>query len=667
MRKNMLKEDTPGYKLLIVEDNPGDHDLVTEYLDMAGLAFRAENAPTLDDAITMFQDRAFDLAILDLGLPDSQGLDTLNTFIRRFPRTPVIALTGQDDDELARLAIHEGAQDYLIKGKISPDQMMRAIRYAIERKNIENELEAIYDNAPVLMMLVNQDRTILRLNEMATAFAQRSEAELIGLRGGDALHCLHSRQDPQGCGFAPYCSQCGVRNAVLYTLETGERVQNLETSFPISQDGESNEVFLSVSTSLITINRGLRVLVCIQDITERKLADAEKQRLEEQVRQGQKMESIGRLAGGVAHDLNNMLTPILGYSELLLMEVSDADARESVQEIHSASLRAQNMVSQLLAFGRKQTLQVQKVDLNDTLTDLEKLLRRTIREDIEIAMHLDEELPNVQADVGQIEQVIMNLAINAQDAMPGGGKLIFETHQVELDTEYVAKHPEAKTGSHVLLAIHDTGQGMDKETVDQLFEPFFTTKEKGKGTGLGLATVHGIIKQHGGNIWVYSEPGIGTTFKVYLPVVEQEIADNMDQATQSEKNEGTETVMVVEDDPNVRKLTTNLLKQHGYSVISASSGNECLEKLSEYTGPLDLLLTDMIMPEMNGKDLFEQVKQSFPRIRVLYMSGYPQDVISKNGVLGPEINFIQKPFTVQNMAAKVRVALDGPIPPGSCQ
>ncbi len=396
------------------------------------------------------------------------------------------------------------------------------------------------------------------------------------------------------------------------------------------------------------------------DITSRKQAEEEKKRLEEQFHQAQKLESVGRLAGGVAHDLNNLLAPILGYSELLLEGMNAVDtSRKPLEEIANAGTRARALVGQLLAFSRKQALQFQLIDMNQLLKDFENLLRRALREDIAIDWHPAGSLPKVQGDPGQLEQVVMNLAVNAQDAMPDGGRLIIETSRVELDENYAGRKRGVLPGAYVMLAISDTGTGMDADTMEHLFEPFFTTKGKEKGTGLGLATSYGIVKQHGGNIWAYSEPGMGTTFRVYLPIAgETGNASPVLYPLPQKSRRGSETILIVEDDPQVKTLTATMLQKMGYRVLTAENGQEALAVLQAHESRVHLLLTDVIMPNMNGRKVFEQAACIFPEIKVLYMSGYTDDVIAHHGVINPDVDFIQKPFTAKALAAKVREVLD---------
>jgi len=391
---------------------------------------------------------------------------------------------------------------------------------------------------------------------------------------------------------------------------------------------------------------------------DRKQTEEGQKKLQAQLIQARKIESIGTLAGGVAHDLNNLLSPIIGYSEMLRDDLDSEDARrDSMDEIISAGLRARDLVRQLLAFSRKQILEFKPVNLNKVAAGLEKLLQRTIREDIQMEFDLTSDAGVVMADIGQIEQVIMNLSVNAADAMPEGGKLTIETNKVYLDEEYTKHHQSAKPGEYMMLAISDSGYGMDEATREKIFEPFFSTKGD-KGTGLGLATVYGIVKQHGGNIWVYSEPGKGSTFKIYLPVVET-FKSEENSATETTRNlKGSETILIVEDSDQVRRLAGSVLERNGYKVLTAKDGAEALEAMATHDRPVNLLLTDVVLPGMNGREIYEKAAETFPSVKVLYMSGYTDNVIAHRGVLDEGVQFIQKPFTVHGLAAKVREVLD---------
>jgi len=396
---------------------------------------------------------------------------------------------------------------------------------------------------------------------------------------------------------------------------------------------------------------------------ERKQAEEGKEALQEQLRQSQKMEAIGQLAGGVAHDFNNILTVIHGYSELVINSLDASNPiRDDVKEIKAAADRASALTRQLLAFSRKQVLQLKVLDLNSLVSNMVKMLRRMIGEGIELTTLLSDDLGTIKADPGQIEQVILNLAVNAKDAMPKGGKLTIETANVDLDQDYADLHLNVVPGPYVMLSVSDTGVGMVSEVREHILEPFFTTKEKGKGTGLGLSTVYGIVKQSGGNIWIYSEPGQGSTFKIYLPRVEEEV-DSMLQSSSvgTRSQQGSETILLVEDEKMVRTLAQTILRRNGYNVLEAENGEEALRVVEEQKGkPINLMLTDLIMPRMNGRELSDHLKPLLPGIKVIYMSGYTDEAVSEHGMLAPGIEYIQKPFPPDALVKKVRSVLDRP-------
>ena len=379
--------------------------------------------------------------------------------------------------------------------------------------------------------------------------------------------------------------------------------------------------------------------------------------LEAQLAQAQKMEAIGRLAGGVAHDFNNLLTVILSYSDLLLEDLpQDAATRDDIEQIRKAAQGASALTRQLLAFSRQQVLQPKIVDLNAAITGIEKLLARVLREDIQLRCALAPDAGTVKVDPGQLEQVLMNLAVNARDAMPNGGRLTIETANVDLDETYVQAHPVAAPGRYVMLAVTDTGVGMDAVTQARIFEPFFTTKDAGKGTGLGLATVQGIVQQSGGFIWVYSEPNHGTCFKVYLPRLDAPVSKAEDAA--GDAMHGTETVLVVEDMAAVRAVTCEMLKRFGFTVYDAADGITAVQIAEQLTGRIDLLLTDVVMPDINGRDLASRFRKTRPELKVLFMSGYTDDAVVRHGILQEGIAYLQKPFTPKSLVRKVREVLD---------
>jgi len=401
------------------------------------------------------------------------------------------------------------------------------------------------------------------------------------------------------------------------------------------------------------------ILAIGYDITERKRAEAEKEKLQTQLSQAHKMESVGRLAGGVAHDFNNMLGVILGHVEFALEKAEQGhELHADLKEIQTAATRSAAITKQLLAFARKQTISPKQIDLNDTVETMLNMLRRLIGEDIDLVWKPFAYLWPVKMDPSQIDQILANLCVNARDAISGVGKLTIETGRKTFDEAYCKEHPGFIPGDFVLLAVSDNGCGMDKDTLDNLFEPFFTTKEVGKGTGLGLATIYGIVKQNNGFINVYSEPGQGTTFKIYLPRL---VADeDMDKAVPEKKAAagGTETILLVEDEPAILRMTRMMLERKGYSVLPAATPGEAIDLAKTHADKIHLLMSDVVMPEMNGRDLAGQITALYPGIRLLFMSGYTADVIAHQGILDEGVAFIQKPFSMADMTVKVREILD---------
>ncbi|HKV40061.1 MAG TPA: ATP-binding protein, partial [Blastocatellia bacterium] len=443
-----------------------------------------------------------------------------------------------------------------------------------------------------------------------------------------------------------------ARSSFLALLESRKRLERFEEDLR-RRDGTTIHVIENVIGSFDAQGRLTEIRGYLMDDTERR-------KIEEQLRESQKLEAIGRLAGGIAHDFNNVLTVVLGYSQLMLRKMprSDPGYAEAL-EIRVAGERAAALTNQLLAFSRRQILQPTVLNLSDVVANLDKMLRRIIGEDIDLITVADPAAGMVKADPGQIEQVIINLAVNARDAMPDGGRLTIETANVYLDESYAANHISVKPGAYVMVAVSDNGAGMDEEIMSHIFEPFFTTKESGKGTGLGLSTVYGIVKQSGGNIWVYSEPERGSTFKVYLPCVDEDVNPAVHPRLAESEHRGTEIVLLVEDETPVRQLAVRGLREAGYTVLEASGATEALRLIAEPANQqIEIVVTDVIMPGMGGKELADQVKTIRPDVKVLFVTGYTDNAIVHHGYLDAGIDVLQKPFTPSALARRVREVLD---------
>ncbi len=627
---------TQPITVLLVEDNPGDARLILELLgEVQAQAFDLERVDRLDDALARLAHAAVDVVLLDLGLPDSQGIETFRRARRAVPDEPIVVISGLDDEKIALEAVRAGAQDYLVKGRIEGQLLARVLRYAIERKRAEESLRA-------------------REAHYRTILENIADGVLITDRQGRYLDV-----NPRACEVTGYPREELLRLDTTDTYLPEERAGVSPRLADIARSGSASyeRSLLRKDGAVITVEVNARalpggsLLATLRDVTDRK-------RLEEQLRQAQKMEAVGRLAGGVAHDFNNVLTAIFGYADLLTEEFPAGSlARQDIEEIRKAATRAAALTRQLLAFSRQQVLAPVVLSVNDLVDDVDKMLRRLVGEDVELRLTLASDAGNVRADSGQLQQVIMNLVVNARDAMPTGGKLLIETAHAELTEQYAELRPAVIPGRYVMLAVSDTGVGMDAQTKARIFEPFFTTKEKGKGTGLGLSTVYGIVKQSGGYVWVYSEPGHGTTFKLYLPRVDAP-AEPQAPPREAATVTGTETILLAEDDEILRPLTKGLLAKLGYTVLEAESADQALAVAGARQGPIHLLLADVVMPGASGRELARRLAQSRPETRVLYVSGYTDDAIVHHGMLEPGLNFLQKPFTPAALARKVREVLD---------
>lgn len=508
-------------------------------------------------------------------------------------------------------------------------------------KRSEAKYRELFENANDLIYTHDLTGKFTSLNHAGERLTGYTEAEAASMNISDIV-------DPE------FLEQA---KASLKSKITGAPPPIFETEI-VAKDGR--RVPLEISTRLVYEGgKPVGVQGIGRDISERRAAQEALRLSEDQLRQSQKLESIGNLAGGMAHDFNNMLTAINGYSDLILRKIPlDDPIRQNVKEIRKAGERSAELTSQLLAFSRRQILQPHVLDLNDVIAETSDMLKRLIGEDVDIKTNLARDLDKVEADPGQLSQVLVNLVINSRDAMRDGGTIVIETSNVLLDAEYASRHIDVTPGNFVMLAVSDTGTGMDEVTQKRVFEPFFTTKSVGRGTGLGLSTVYGIVKQSGGNIWVYSEPGMGTTFKIYLPQVDSAATRAAWENSQQDMQLGSEAILLVEDEETVRNLAKEILEACGYTVVEASNGTAAVEFINSTEKDFDLLITDIVMPSMGGRELAEHVTAKYPAIKILFTSGYTDDAVLRHGIIDEGTNFLQKPFTFDALSRKVRSLLD---------
>lgn len=656
---------TKALRALIVEDSEDDADLLLHELRRGAYEPTHARVETAETMRAELSGRPWDIVLSDFSMPKFDAFDALALLQDLGLDLPFIIVSGTIGEDRAVAAMQAGAHDYILKGNLK--RLVPAVKRELEqagqrraRRQAYDELRDARATEARLGRLLDESSDEFHVFDAETLrFVQTSAGARRNLGYKEAEL---SRMTP--VDVSEYTLQEVV--AFLEPLRTGEREGLRVETFMRRKDGSKYPVEMRLQ---YVASEEPPVFVTIaQDITERRV-------LEGQLQQAQKMEAIGHLAGGIAHDFNNLLMTISGYGQLLASDLDPADERHvHAERILNASDRAARLTRQLLALSRRQVLHPEVLNLNSVVQGIDALLRPLIGDTILLTIALDPELGSVRADPSQLEQVIMNLITNARDAMSAGGRLTIETANVELDNAYLTSHTDAQPGLHVMLAVSDTGIGMDTATMAQLFEPFFTTKEPGKGTGLGLATTYGIVKQSGGNIWVYSEPGVGTTFKVYLPRIEgdERVGETPDRPifeTPERLENGTplggnEVVLLVEDDAEVRALVEMMLTELGYTVLSAPDGATALD-VAAATDTIALLVTDVMMPGLRGPELVESLGAFHAKLRVLYISGYPAEAVGNHDLLERGANYLEKPFTREALARIVRKIFDGPEPDGA--
>jgi PAS domain S-box-containing protein len=637
--------------ILVVDGNDRLAKLVEKYLRRDG--FRTAVAGSGAAAVEALARSPADLLLLNLKLPDMTGEDLLRTLTERNQIVPHIVLVEHGDEKRAAAQLRNGALDYLMKDgallELLPPVVRRAVEQ-LERRKLLQDAEIAYEHLrrhyELILQAAGEGICGLDLSGRIT-FVNPAALRLLG----------YESQDLIGADLAALAERpvAGAHGRVRDALAANTTFRSQDQVF-WRKDGSCFPIEYT-STPIREQNLQIGSVFVFKDISQRRA-------LEEQYRQSQKLEAVGRLAGGVAHDFNNLLTVVAGYTDLLAANSSlDSRAKEAVKEVQKAADRAITVTRQLLAFSRKQMLQPRPVNLNASIAEINKLVQRLIGEDVTLVNRLAENLPPVLADPGQIEQVIINLAVNARDAMPRGGTLTITTGPVTVDLTAASNQPGLRPGKYALMTVADTGHGMDAQTKARIFEPFFTTKEAGKGTGLGLATVYGIVGQSGGHIDVQSTIGQGTTFRVLWPQaagpVKSPTAPSIDLTVLG----GTETILLVEDEDAVRRLASKVLAGYGYRVIEAGDGAEAEQLGKRSAEYLHLMITDVVMPGISGLELAQRLAPLRPKMKVLFMSGYADDAITRRGVLAEDAAFLQKPFPPEVLARRVREVLDGTLEP----
>jgi PAS domain S-box-containing protein len=630
-------------RILMLEDVPVDAELVEHELHNIGVRFALKRVETKNSFVKEFTEFKPHIILADYSLPAFDGISALEIVRNHDSDIPFIFVSGSIGEEKATETLRMGATDFVLKEKLSrlAPVVQRAL-HEVEEKNkrrkAEELIKSIFETIREGLIVIDPEYKILSANR---AYCEQIKRPINDIIGRNCYKVAHRLDRP--------CFESGIECPVKHTLETGEIFTTIHNHY----NKEKTPINLEIKSYPMKDAKGniISVIETVNDITERAA-------LENQLRHAQKLKGIGQLAGGIAHDFNNILTAIIGYGNLLMTRLGgDEQSSRYLEDILAASERAVQLTQGLLAFSRKQIINPRAVNINEIVRSIERLLSRIIGEDVELKTILSPKDVIAMVDTGQMEQVIMNLCTNARDAMPDGGILTIETETIEMDSEYIKRHGYGKKGKYVLLSVSDTGAGMDEKTKERIFEPFFTTKEVGKGTGLGLAMVYGIVRQHDGYINVYSEPKRGTTFKIYLPLIKAE-AKEAKAAGAAPPCGGTEVILLAEDDAGVRMLMKEVLEKFGYSVIEAVDGEDAVKKFKENKDRIQLLILDVIMPKKNGKQVYDEIMELKPGAKVIFSSGYTANIIQKKGILEEGIDFILKPVSPQELLRKVREVLN---------
>ncbi|MCP4150646.1 MAG: response regulator [bacterium] len=676
--------------ILIIDDEKSFRESLVRFLeDYDYLTLQSENGLK---GLELFQSKKPDLVLLNLRLPEMDGLAVLARLKKESPETPVLVLSGADVIEDVVEALRLGAWNYLMKPIPDESFLMHAVETTLERAWLLREKQAYHKSLEkevnIRTMELEETTNALRRSEQRFKDISYSMADWIWEIDKNAKYILAAGKVKELLGYepdellgktpfdfmpqeekrrlSPIFEKIAAAKEPIFDLENwnltkfGEEVCLLTNGVPIL--GENGELL------------GYRGVD--RDITDRKRAEEEKQRLEKLLQQARKMEAIGTLSGGIAHDFNNLLTVINGHAEIGLIKLEKASQENPLQKklfkdlnaILQAGKRAESLTRQLLTFSRRQVYAPKVIDINSVIRSLKKVLQTSVGKAFDVKILLSPDVPAIKADPLQIEQILMNLVLNARDAIEiqkekknsnYDKKITIETHKVFLDEHHSGGHPEDRRGLQVIFSVSDNGIGMEPELKSKIFEPFFTTKPKGQGTGLGMAAVYGIVKQNKAGIYVYSEPGRGSSIKIYWPSTSEQLISEQAKAPKKKGSlEGSETIFLVEDEPAVRNLARNTLKRFGYKIFEASNGKKALEMLKEKKFHFDLLLTDLIMPEMNGMELAEKIEEMLPDMKILYASGYTDNHIKHTGTLEEGVHFIHKPFSIQELGRKVREILD---------